>query len=118
MFEKDKNSKRQAALMRQDADAVAAIKENLSVMGERVDDLAQRLTEDSEKLKEAGLQFDDLNNHLGRLVACPRCGIVSDVGKVPLSGGIIREEAKRCSFCDDKTFDGPILDRKEEAESQ
>ena len=115
MFEKDKSSKTRAALMRQDTEAVAALEENLSLVEGRVDDLARRLSEGAEKLDDMRRQVTDANTHSSVFVACPRCGLVADIEKVPTSGGFLRDKAKRCRFCE-HVAEGPILKRQEESE--
>ncbi len=113
MFERNKSPKKRERDDRQLNDEVVGIKQEFAVLEKRVDDLEQRLANYSDKANKAKLQFDDLSTRSGRLVACPQCGIISDIEQVPLSGGVFREEAKRCRFCDLGIFEAPILNQKE-----
>lgn len=116
MFEHDKSLKKRAEHVRQDNDEQATLRQGLTVLEKRVHDLEQRVDGHANTLNALDPPIEDLRTRFGQYVSCPQCGLVSDVQKVPVSGGFFRDKAKRCRFCEHHD-EGPIFPTEDQQEA-
>jgi DNA repair exonuclease SbcCD ATPase subunit len=112
MFEKNDRTQSYASRLKEElTEELASFKKMLSGVNQRSKDqdekqseVEKRLTGELKQLTDFAAQLQQQIKTLDSFMACPKCGIVLFLSKVPSTGGFLREHGKRCPLCDQQSI--------------